>query len=106
MASAQRRVARNRRRRPRPSRMRSSDDAYENRRYPSALVPKAAPGVTATWLDSRSSRASLTERSDAGPLHELVRRDEEVAIEPLQRADVLARGDHPAEPPTRHGVGL
>src|SRR5262249_23528355 len=59
--SCHRRPARKRSRRRKPSWMRSSDAAYENRRYPSALPPKAIPGVTATWQRSRSSRASRRE---------------------------------------------
>src|SRR5207249_730334 len=45
-------------------------------------------------------------RGHARPLHELVGRDEEVAVERLERADVLGRGDHPAQPPARHREGL
>src|SRR3989475_9508813 len=58
---AHRFAVRNRPRRASPSRMRSSDAAYENRRHPSALAPKAAPGVTATCAASRISRARRTE---------------------------------------------
>src|SRR5437867_164097 len=65
-----------------------------------------APPVVEDGAEATALVARLTKRGDAGPLYELVRRDEKVAIERLQRTDVLARGDHPAEPPTRHGVGL
>src|SRR5262249_12416770 len=44
-----------------PSSMRSSDAAYENRTYPSALPPNAIPGVTTTWQRSSSSMANRNE---------------------------------------------
>ena len=50
--------------------------------------------------------ARFAQRREAGPLHELVGRDEEVAVERLQCSDMVARGDHPPESPSRHRVRL
>src|SRR5439155_290898 len=45
-------------------------------------------------------------RRDARPLDEFVRRDEEVAVERLERGHPVARRDHPAEPVTGHRIRL
>ena len=48
----------------------------------------------------------LPEGGERRPLHELVGRDEEVAVHGGQRGHELPRGDHVADAPAGHGEGL